>query len=49
LPELDGSHTIFGRVVEGLDLLKELSERDPLDNILDPAEAYIESIVIEER
>ena len=49
LPELDGSHTIFGRVVEGLDLLRELSERDPLDNILDLAEAYIESISIEER
>lgn len=49
LPELDGSHTIFGRVVEGLDLLMELGERDPLDNILDPPEAFIESISIEER
>lgn len=49
LPERNGIYTIFGRVVEGLDLLMGLSERDPLDNILDPSEAFIETITIEER
>jgi cyclophilin family peptidyl-prolyl cis-trans isomerase len=49
LPELNGNHTIFGRVIEGLDLLIGLGERDPLDDILLDPEAYIESISIEER
>jgi cyclophilin family peptidyl-prolyl cis-trans isomerase len=49
LPELNGNHTIFGRVIEGLDLLINLDERDPLDDILLAPEAYIESITIEER
>jgi cyclophilin family peptidyl-prolyl cis-trans isomerase len=49
LPELDGSHTVFGRVVEGLDLLMSLRERDPLDDILVEPEAYIEAITVEER
>lgn len=48
-PELDGSHTIFGRVIEGLDLLMSLRERDPLDDILVEPEAYIETITVEER
>jgi cyclophilin family peptidyl-prolyl cis-trans isomerase len=46
---LNGNHTIFGRVIEGLDLLINLDERDPLDDILLAPEAYIESITIEER
>jgi cyclophilin family peptidyl-prolyl cis-trans isomerase len=49
LSELNESHTIFGRVVEGMDLLMTLSERDPLDDILLPAEAKIDRITIEER
>jgi cyclophilin family peptidyl-prolyl cis-trans isomerase len=28
-PHLDGRHTVFGRVVEGLDVLQSLRERDP--------------------
>ena len=28
-PHLDGKHTVFGRVVEGLDVLAELTRRDP--------------------
>jgi cyclophilin family peptidyl-prolyl cis-trans isomerase len=47
--ELNGNHTIFGRVVEGLDLLMTLDERDPLDDILFAPQAYIEAITIEER
>jgi cyclophilin family peptidyl-prolyl cis-trans isomerase len=28
-PHLDGKHTVFGRVVEGMDVLGELQKRDP--------------------
>ena len=28
-PWLDGAHTVFGKVVEGLDVLKKISLRDP--------------------
>jgi peptidyl-prolyl cis-trans isomerase B (cyclophilin B) len=28
-PWLDGKHTVFGKVIEGLDVLKKLSVRDP--------------------
>jgi len=47
LPELNGTRTIFGRVVKGLDLLLDLELRDPLEDLLTPPQAYIESIRIE--
>ena len=28
-PQLDGLHTAFGRVVEGLDILAEINKRNP--------------------
>jgi len=28
-PHLDGRHTVFGRVTEGMDVLKSIRERDP--------------------
>src|SRR5207247_1414851 len=28
-PHLDGKHTVFGRVVEGMDVLPKLQRRDP--------------------
>jgi cyclophilin family peptidyl-prolyl cis-trans isomerase len=28
-PWLDGKHTVFGRVIEGLDVLESLTPRDP--------------------
>ncbi|HVL81671.1 MAG TPA: peptidylprolyl isomerase [Actinomycetota bacterium] len=28
-PHLDGKHTVFGKVVEGMDVVDSLSERDP--------------------
>ncbi len=46
-PQLDGLHTIFGKVVEGMDVLAKLTPRDPSQ-----APAYsgdvIRTIVIEE-
>jgi cyclophilin family peptidyl-prolyl cis-trans isomerase len=36
-PQLDGKHTVFGRVVEGLDVLSKIQRRDPTDpNAADP-------------
>jgi cyclophilin family peptidyl-prolyl cis-trans isomerase len=29
LPDLDGQHTVFGRVVEGMDVVEKLTARDP--------------------
>ena len=49
IPELTGTRTIFGRVVDGLDLLLDLDVRDPLEDLQEPAQAYIESIRIEVR
>lgn len=47
LPELNGSRTIFGRVVNGLDILHDLELRDSLEDLLTPPQAYIESLRIE--
>jgi cyclophilin family peptidyl-prolyl cis-trans isomerase/protein-disulfide isomerase len=48
-PVLDGSLTIFGRVTEGLELLQELGPRSALADILQPPEAIVRSVRIEER
>lgn len=47
LPELDGSRTVLGRVIDGLDLLQELDPREPLADLMSPPEAYIVSVTIE--
>ena len=49
LPELNNSRTIFGRVIEGLDLLKSLRARQPLEDLLIPPEVVILSVTIEAR
>jgi cyclophilin family peptidyl-prolyl cis-trans isomerase/protein-disulfide isomerase len=49
LPELDGRYPIFGRVVEGLDVVSALTPRDPnADPSLPPGD-LIHSVTIEER
>jgi cyclophilin family peptidyl-prolyl cis-trans isomerase len=36
-PQLDGKHTVFGRVISGLDVLAKIQRRDPEDpNAPDP-------------
>ena len=32
LPDLDGKHAVFGRVVEGMDVVEGLTPRDPTQN-----------------
>jgi cyclophilin family peptidyl-prolyl cis-trans isomerase len=49
LPELDGTRTIFGRVIEGLELLSNLEAREPMEELLTPPQAYIKKITIEEK
>jgi cyclophilin family peptidyl-prolyl cis-trans isomerase len=45
-PHLDGRHSVFGRVVEGMDVVRSLRERDP-DRDRNPGDT-IETIEIEE-
>ncbi|MEW6568167.1 MAG: peptidylprolyl isomerase [Chloroflexota bacterium] len=49
LPELNGSRTIFGHVVQGLNWIANLPARDPLTDLLSPAQATLLHVVIETR
>ena len=46
---LDGGYTIFGRVIEGLDVVNSLTERNPEQNANLPPGDKILSVSIEER
>jgi cyclophilin family peptidyl-prolyl cis-trans isomerase/protein-disulfide isomerase len=48
LPRLNGSRTVFGRVVDGLDLLRELPRRDPALDLLTPGATLIRRVRVEE-
>jgi peptidyl-prolyl cis-trans isomerase A (cyclophilin A) len=45
-PHLNGRHTVFGKVVEGMDVVRSFGERDPQRG--GPPAATIQSIEIEE-
>lgn len=45
-PQLDGKHTVFGRVVEGMDIVEHLRPRDPQQDFRAPAD-FIETISID--
>lgn len=49
LPHLNGSRTIFGQVVSGLEHLTALDNRDPLQDLFKPFQNQIKTITIEER
>lgn len=46
-PSLDGGYTIFGEVVEGMDVVKSISPRDPQPGVLLPPGDLLISITIE--
>ena len=49
-PSLDGSYTIFGRVIAGLDVLQALAKRDPaMDTLALPPADKIVRVTVEER
>jgi cyclophilin family peptidyl-prolyl cis-trans isomerase len=48
LPQLNGTRSVFGRVVSGLGILQGLPRRDPLFDLLNPPGATILSVTIEE-
>jgi peptidyl-prolyl cis-trans isomerase B (cyclophilin B) len=45
-PHLNGRHTVFGKVIEGMDVVRSFNERDPQRG--GPPAATIQSIEIEE-
>ena len=47
LAELDGSRTIFGQVLEGLEAASLWGARDPLADLLTPPPAVLDEVVIE--
>jgi len=49
LPEFDGTRTIFGKVIEGLELLSNLEGREPMEDLLSTPQAIIKTITIEEK
>jgi cyclophilin family peptidyl-prolyl cis-trans isomerase/protein-disulfide isomerase len=49
IPEFDGKYTIFGKVIEGMDVLQSLRPRNPeYDQVLLPADELI-SVTIQEQ
>ena len=49
LPQLDGSYTIIGRVIEGMDVVESITPRDPSQGAGLPPGDIIETILIEEQ
>ena len=48
-PHLDGKHTAFGRVVEGMDVLQKLKRRDPQKEDAPEPDKIIEATVLRKR
>jgi len=48
-PHLDGRHTVFGRVVEGMDVLAQLQRRDPADLEGPRPDKIVEARVLRKR
>jgi cyclophilin family peptidyl-prolyl cis-trans isomerase len=48
-PQLDGRHTVFGRVVEGMDVVESLAARDPQTVPPDEPGDHVLAITVEEK
>ena len=48
-PHLDGSYTIFGQVISGLDVAEKLTPRDPSQSGILPPGDKILTVDLEER
>lgn len=48
-PHLDGKHTVFGRVIEGMDVLAMLQRRDPEDKEAPRGDKIIKAEVLRKR
>ena len=48
-PSLDGSYTIFGRVLSGMDVLNKLTPRDPQPGVHLPPGDKLIKVTIEEK
>jgi len=48
-PHLDGRHTIFGKMVDGMEVLLSLTPRDPVAEPDAPSGDTIHTILIEEE
>ena len=48
LPDLDGGYTIFGKVISGMDVVKQITERDPSSMPTTPGDTIV-SITIDEK
>jgi peptidylprolyl isomerase/peptidyl-prolyl cis-trans isomerase B (cyclophilin B) len=46
---LDGKHTVFGRVIDGFDVLSKLQRRDPGDPRAAPPDKIISAKVVRKR
>jgi cyclophilin family peptidyl-prolyl cis-trans isomerase len=46
---LDGQHTVFGRVIEGVEVLAELQRRDPDERVKPEPDKIIEAKVVRKR
>ncbi len=49
LPQLDGNYTIIGRVIDGMDVVDQITPRDPSQGTVLPPGDVIETILIEEQ
>ncbi len=47
-PQLNGGYTIFGQVIQGMEVVNSITRRDPLQNPTYPGDA-IQSITISEK
>lgn len=49
VPELDGSYTIFGRVISGMDVVEKFMPRDPSQGGGQPSGTLIISVTVDEK